>query len=65
MEWIEVNENILNLNFVESIIKDDREVSYAEPFLLLFNTSKHEYQVSFSTREAREKYKKTLLKKLQ
>jgi len=64
MKWIEVDENIINLDFVVSITKDDREVAYAKPFLLVFEAGEKEYFLDFETREKREVYRKYLMKKL-
>ena len=64
MNWIDINENLINLKFVKAIIKEDREASYAEPFLLVFNIQDCEYYLSFKTRKAREEYRLSLLGKL-
>jgi len=61
MDWINVNEDIVNLNLIESIVEEDLERSYTKPFLLTFTSARYEYSKAFLTAEARNKYKKAIL----
>jgi len=63
--WIKVDDDILiNLVHVESISFYDREISYARPFQVCFNTTHNEYFQSFKSREDRGSALVKLAKKL-
>ena len=64
MEWVDINENLINLKWVRAITKTDRSFDYGEPFLLVFEMENEEYSLSFPTREERESYRINLFSKL-